>query len=417
MRKLSTVILPILLALLIASACAGNGETTSMARTPEPSSVETPLAATSTPVAACPDPEELGPYWPPHGVVTLSHYLPRIDVDIPPVPFDQVEVLATACGDARGQGQEAYVAYQTTVPPGPLWEEGTVLTVLAALDLSEGSLVNIGTLPEGTLECRMHVEDLTGDGRDEIILDRHGGATWGTLSIWSWQDREYREVFRGISYMGQPEFRDLNGDGTLEVVTAERIDGLRMSWPKVHRWDGYSFRPALLPETYDGFIAESVGTLESGVLVPGEEIALRIALGHAYERQGRTAEARAQYEQAWALYEATAAQPRPCAGADQAVQEFYLATEGLASAYSMLGEGFREAVPFPDFAAGFARTTSVMLVEPPRVMMQEGEVSSISVRVATQELTSQGELVEQFAVAWRVRQEGESCILESASVY
>jgi hypothetical protein len=432
MRKLSTVILLILLALLIASACGGDGQNTVGARTPEPSPAETPLAATPTPVAACPGPEELAPYWPPHGSVTLSHYLPRINVDIPPVPFEQVdvlgefppvdpvEVLDIACGDARGQGQEAYVAYQATLPPGPLWQEGAVLTVLAALDLPEGSLVNIGTLPEGTLEGRLHLQDLTSDGRDEIIFDRPGGATWGTTSVWSWQDGNLREVFRGGSYLGETEPRDLDGDGTLEVLTHQRLDGLRMSWPRVYRWDGYSFRPALFADIYDDFIAESVRALESGTFkeYPDDEITVRITLGHVYERQGRTAEARAEYDQAWALYEATAPQPRRCAGAAQAVQEFYLAQategmKGLTSAYSMLGEGLRQAQPFADFAADFARTESVMLVGPPEVFGQEDELSQVFVRVVSHELTPQGDVIERFAVIWQVRQEGGSCILES----
>lgn len=437
MKWLSVFLVPLLVATL-ALACEEDEKEAATATpspaitvtvtpqaTPAAEGTPTPEATpTAGPTAACPSPEELAPYWPPQGTVTYSERLPRIDVDVPPIAFDQVEMLAIACGDARGQGQEAYVAYQATLPPGSRSEESAMLTVLAVLDQVEGSLVNIGALPDGVpSHSRMHLQDLTGDGKDEIIFDRPGGASWGVVSIWSWQEGNFREVFRGVSYLAEFEFLDLDGDGGLELVTHQRRfeDMLSMRWPTVHRWDGHSFRPALFSDVYDDVISAYLGSLELGTPDSDSEIALRTTLGHLYERQGRTAEARVEYGRAWGLYEAGGHQPSQCADAPQAVQDFYLAIgqgvdggTGLTSAYSMLGTGFRQAQSFPDFAAGFARTEDVMLVEPPEVSPQDGDLSLVSAWVVTHELTSSGEIIERFAATWRVRQEGQLCVLESA---
>lgn len=395
--------------------------------TPSPEATATVLptpAATEEPTAACLEPEEVAPYWPPQGIVTYSEQLPTVDVDLSPIPFDQVQVLATACGDARGQGQETYVAYDVTLPSGLVRETEARLAVLAALDEAEGSLGNIGALPMGIPEAELYLQDVTGDGTDEVICNRPGGATWGVTSIWSWEEGEASEVFQGRSYLGKIDFRDLDGDGSLEVVTSRRLGGLLMQWPIAHRWDGQAFRAALFPGAYDEFIAAALASLESeGQRPPQDTEILHTALGHAYQRQGRTTEASAEYEAAWSLYAATEQQPRQCAGPAEAVEEFYDAIRqalngmtGLSSAYTMLRQDFRQTQPFPDFAAGFARTEDVILVKPPEVIGEEGGVSRVSVQVVTHELTPQGAIVEESTVTWQVRQKDAFCILESADI-
>lgn len=385
-----------------------------------PITLAMPAPPTLTPGAlACLKPGDLAPYWPPHGTVRS----PDGVIDVEPISFDQVRVLEIVCGNVRSSGQDAYIAYQLP-PPSPA-PEMFWPAVLAALHRAQGSLINLGVLPWGDNPSIriLDLQDATGDGRPEIIFVAGRGAkTTGFFTIWGWEAGRYRELFRDYSEPG-PLFKDLDGDGRVEMVLRERVGSGAASfmWDTAYRWNGQTFRPVLVPVLYDDFIARHQGfipyLLERG-MAPNEEVILQVVLlGHAYELQGRTVAAEAEYALAWALHEAIAGNVR-CEGAARAVQEFYLALEGrkLPEAFSMLGEALRQARPFPGFAAGYARTHDIQLMEKPQVMSKEDDVAHVAVRVRAADLTPEGEVEQRFSGSWRVRLEGHSCILESADI-
>ena len=391
----------------------------------EPLLTPTP-AAQASPTAqafACPKPEELARYWPPQGVVGFRYQDRQIGVDAWDTPFGQVRVRGIACGNLRGRGQDAYVAYQLPerqylVPPAGL-------TLLAALHSAEGSFTNLGILPFWDRFDSLKFQDITADGKAEVIVMGNVGASGvPAFSIWHWQEGSYREVLQGGSEHGGPQFRDVDGDGKPEIIvyaTAVYPRVLGIIWPVVYRWGGQSFRPALVPQVYGDFIAQALLALREGRLkdLPYSESVLHTHVGHAYQLQGRTAEAQAEYERAWDIYANGALRPQPpCTSAAQGVELFYgsIAMGELPLAYATLGEAYRRAQPFPDFAAGFARTRKVQLLEPAKVVGQEGDITLVAVRLRAKDLAPQGEVEQRLAGTWRVRQQGQVCTLERGDI-
>jgi hypothetical protein len=120
-------------------------------------------------------------------------------------------VVAIACGDVRGVGNDAYIAY-VLGPAPPLGQAVCThyCSRLAVLRPGEAHLVNIDELPGFELPSRtgggfppsLQIRDVTGDGRGEIIFQ---GATWrGTMyggyaddvAVWTWnREAAYQRVF------------------------------------------------------------------------------------------------------------------------------------------------------------------------------------------------------------------------------
>lgn len=371
------------------------------------------------PASQCVDPAELGSHWPPRGAVAAQELLGKgalrpIQLDV--IPFKSVQVLGVVCGDVRGRGQEAYATFELP-PPSPFLRS----VLLTALHRDEGALVAIDAEGPDNPYDGLWLLDVTGDGRPEIVFAAGTGAfTAARFGIWGWEDEGYRKQFGGGSDY-PPGFEDLDGDGVPEMILgqfalqfAPRVAGL--VWPTTYRWDGVRFRGALFPELYAGFLALGLRVLDLKTISHTKSTTSAPSSATSTKMQGRAPEARAQYQRAYDAYAARST-PRPCAGAAEAVREYYRSIpEDLARAYSMLSEAARQQRPYPDYAAGFSRTREVHLLEEPRVAGQEGDVSLVAVRLMSSDLTPEGEIEERFAGTWRVLHTDRSCILEGAEI-
>ncbi len=408
--------------LLLCLACGDDEDTPALtiepvATTPSTTSSPTPTASLPT---ACPDWDDLNAYWPPQGAV--SYVLQDVETvfDTSAVPFDQIERLALVCDDLRGRGQDAYIAYSVT---GEELLKDQPVVLLAAFHQGEGSLTNLAVEPFWDNFESLELRELTGDSSDEVLLKGRVGARGvPVLSVWRWGGDRYSKVFDGSSDHPGHEFRNVVGDSKPEIVThsiAVFPTALGIVWPAAYQWDGRSFERVLALEIYSQFIEETEARLSRGDFdtAPDIESAIRVRVGHAHQIQGDFDKAIVHYERAWEIYEGIA-QPLACSDATQAVGDFYLAlaTGDLHIAYGYLGEAFREAQSFPDFAGGYAYTQEVRLIEQPQAIGQEGELTNVSVRVAAKDMTVQGILERTFSGVWHVRRVGEACVLESADI-
>lgn len=202
---------------------------------------------------ACPTVEQLAPFWPPQGTVgERVKGAPWTEADLQRIPFEGVRVIAIACGEVRGTGQDAYLAYQ--LPQGQARDQTFGPIFLAALHQAEGALINLGALPvSDNPHAGVGLHDVTTDGRAEILFVAGTGAfTAASFSIWE-ADR-YRELFSGGGDY-PPLFRDVDGDGRVEIILANRVifTGVRgdllgdsqaesFPWPTAYRWDGHRRR-------------------------------------------------------------------------------------------------------------------------------------------------------------------------------
>jgi hypothetical protein len=220
------------------------------------------------------------------------------------------------------------------------------------------------------------------------------------------------------------ELRDLDRDGVPEVITYEPVaTGLAAPlWPTAHRWDGLAFRPTLIPAVYHGFIATAESVLEAGkgqaasALSAVSESLIRTRLGHAYTLQDRPEEARAAYEHAWELYQAFGTRPS-CTDPADAVRAYYAyQVHELPRSYWLASEERRRIRSFAEFAAGFARTRAVTILDPPRVMGSDGDLYRVEVTVAATDLSPDGDAELRFAGTWQVRFAGGVCSLEGAEI-
>jgi hypothetical protein len=358
--------------------------------------------------APCLSQGTLARLWPPAGAVSyLAPDASPAETDVAGISFSQVQVLATACGRVRG-ARDTYVAFSAPVADAP---EGRLLA-LAAVHWNENRLVTVGSLPGGIAPYRLSLQDLTGDGRDEIIWSSGGGATFTHWGVWSWQGDAYTEVFRQTSYLTPARFQDFDGDGTTEIVTYSRYPDLILGsqWPTVSTWDGTMFTAVLVPAVYDEFIERAKAALAAGDVRghPESAIALHTALGRAYQLQGRTSEAIAEYRAAWQIVPAAAPAPA-CADATDAVARYYAALNSgeLVRAYQMLSV----AQPFWEWAPAFAPVTSVRLLETQRPANQHADVTTIAASITATALSRTGEKEQRVSGVWQVSRLGQACLL------
>lgn len=365
----------------------------------------------------CPAAEELAPYWPPVaplGLLVKGEGGPR-EFDIGALAFEDVRVLLVTCADVRGRGPEAYALF--TLPP--LFEGGT-LVLLAALHAGDDSLTAIDLAVGDRPEAALDLHDITGDGNPEVAFGVGTGAfTAVAFAVWGWEDERYQLLFRSGGDVG-PSFRDLDGDGTMEMVLHQRVaapdHASSFFWPTAYRWDGRSLRPSIVPQVYEDFISFAEARLrpQAGES-PLTHSVLAVSLGHAYQLQGRTVAARGAYDTAWERYQ-RAGERLHCQAAE-AVRAYYASIPwNIARAYGLAAEAVRLRPPFAEFAAGFARTREVSLLENPRVVDQEEDVFRVAVRISAVDLTPDGEVEQQFSGVWRVQVREGACSLLGAEI-
>jgi hypothetical protein len=222
------------------------------------------------------------------------------------------------------------------------------------------------------------------------------------------------------------EVRDLDGDGVQEVITYEATAPRYAfpEWPTAHRWDGLSFKPTLMAVVYAEFIDAAERTLrglegreEFSTGVPASSKSfLMTRLGHAYTILDRIEEAHAQYELAWRVYQGVR-ESSFCLDPADAVSRYYQSqVAALPRAYALASEERRRIRPFSEFAAGFARTRAVALIETPVVIDREDELYRVAIDVIARDLTVDGETAQRFTGTWLVRQLGRTCTLEGAEI-
>ena len=178
--------------------------------------------------------------------------------------------------------------------------------------------------------------------------------------------------------------------------------------------------PDLDPRNPTAFVALAEPLLEGGgkgaTLDALSESFLRTRLGHAYTLLDRPQDAEREYELAWLVYQA-ARETFVCNDSAAAVLRYYQSqVTALPRAYALASEERRRVRSFPEFAAGFARTREVILLELPAVVGREGELDRVSVDVLARDFTPAGETEQRFSGFWRVRQVGTTCALEGAEI-
>ena len=121
--------------------------------------------------------------------------------------------------------------------------------------------------------------DLAGDGRYELAIVYSGGRGPNWLDIY-WQDapgkmrKEGPDSFPGAAAKLSETFRDLNGDGKLELVlySSLGVGAEEAEWPQIHRLQNGSWVDASrdFPKFYD---TEVLPQLEKDISEAREEVA------------------------------------------------------------------------------------------------------------------------------------------------
>ncbi len=84
-----------------------------------------------------------------------------------------------------------------------------------------------------------HIRDINGDGRPEILFTRASYVASGTLfRAWSWDGTTYTCIAR---LRTKVRIEDIDGDGTQEIIRDHDYNGLQLAAPIIYKWDGSSY--------------------------------------------------------------------------------------------------------------------------------------------------------------------------------
>jgi len=350
--------------------------------------------------------EDLARRWPPANaqIAFLDEVNQELKTfDFAGVPFNKVKVLSWVCVNLPGRGQEAYIAFETAETS----DEGRA--VLALINNRAGKLELIGPLgPADTDHAKLTLDDVNGDGQPEIIF-----TATDAIEIWGWKKGSLVFLLRSNSNYPY-ELKYAAGDGNCLLVIwrkspgAPHAEGLR--WPAgAYRWVSDGFEPVLVP----GLYAEPLAAAEQK-LAQETSTQYLIAAGEAYENLGKTEQAREKFGRAWDIHQKDPPPP-PCSEPGDAVQDYYDAiNEGdLVRAYKHLAPELQKG--FVEFAAGFARTQSVTIIDLGRAQAGTTGIAMVPVTIRASDLTAQGPVARVFAGSWRVRR--SDCALLGARMH
>jgi len=211
--------------------------------------------------------------------------------------------------------------------------------------------------------CELEVRDVNADGRVEILVWGHAGASTDLLHIFAWDGAAYVLV---ALFEGEAGLRLENTDGDLadEVIVAYDA-GAGLVWEAIYTWDG-------------------------------------IAYGWTWERYG------------WFYLN------RPHAyrtdTSERAVISFYLAVDDrdMPGAYGLLSPAAQAAQPYEPWVAGFA-TTVAAEVGAVHELERSGDVATVAAQVRAYDNVDGRVIATMWDVQWVVVRTPDGWRLESAS--
>jgi len=370
----------------------------------------------------CITPQQLAEQWPTgFGRIKFGQH----ELDPSKIPFNQIHLMNIACGIVRGEGVDDFIAYSVKR------EYGRV-RVLAVYERAEHNLANLGLLvdplkaygqlnPEVLKVADLKLEDLTGDGRPEAVFTAGdpGCASW--ISVWGLRHGDYGNLITATG-AGCLEITGSTMDGRKQIVfwftppeggSGPDDDGpIRARvWPwAVYKWKGDEFRKVLEPALYSKLTDFVEKNRIMQKKLESDEILL-LALGQAYELQGKHAQARAQYARAWdGADHAYRDSDFPADWNDQqradlVLSKFYDSLEHMAlltEAYGRFAPQLRSAQGFADFAAAQARIENITQDGKAQVAKAEGNTITATVHLVVKKLTEDGETEKPYVATWQI---------------
>jgi len=158
-------------------------------------------------------------------------------------------------------------ALTLTDRPSPLQPASVQATATMKKLVRSGG--NAGTLGYfGTFEYT----DLTGDKRPELILSQKNmGANtgWEVVTVFTQRKGQWRRILDPVASMWNADYRDIDGDGTVEVVVCPNYlfhrlyKGNGFAWPNIYAFRDGRYVPAnhLFPQVY---LMKFTGLIDEG---------------------------------------------------------------------------------------------------------------------------------------------------------